>query len=101
MALISKEDAKRKLESRFKYWNTNGTWGAAYNCGYDDNGLNEDWITEIDMKTLREAWEKKSAKGYFYRTTASNTSFTIDFLCHTKNPSDGTSFNFHLKCKKS
>ena len=101
MALISRADAKKKLDSRLKWWNRSGTWGRAYNCGYSDDGQNVDWVVEADMAELRKAWESKTANGYIYRTTPSSSSFTIDFLCHTKKPSDGTSFNFHLKFKKS
>jgi hypothetical protein len=99
MALISRQDAKRKLDLRFNYWWRSGTWGVATNCGYDDAGLNTDWVAAEDMKELRKNWESKSKGGYYYRTTPSSSSFTIDFLCHCKKPSDGTSFNFHLKTK--
>ena len=97
MALISRSNAKAKLLEHFKWWNKSGTWGAPYNCGYDTN--NDAWVTADDMKVMRAEWEKRSANGYFYRTIPSSSSFTIDFLCHTKKPSDGTSFNYHLKYK--
>ncbi len=101
MSLISRNDAAKKLKQRFVNWNKNGTWGSPCNCGYDDNGANSDWVTEIDIKEMVKNWEKRSANGYTYRTTPSSSSFTMDFLCHTKNPSDGTSFNFHLTYKRS
>jgi hypothetical protein len=99
MGLIARAEAVAVLNRRFDYWNKSGAWGKPFNCGYADDGTNEDWVIDTDMKVMRAQWESKTAKGYIYRTTLSSSSFTVDFLCHTKNPSDGTSFNFHLKQK--
>ncbi len=94
MALISGQEAYRKLvKVRFVAW-CRMAYGTRYNCGYDDGGLNCDHVTRSDATVMAAAWVSRSAKGCTYKVIHSATSPRVwDFIAKD---GQGSVLNYHI-----
>ena len=96
MAKISRKNAYDRLKQRIKEWERMA-YGCTYNCGYDDSGLNDAWVTRADAASMEQAWRSRTAGGYRYSVVDSTSvPGAKDFLAKDDH---GSRFNYHLRVK--
>ena len=99
MALITRKQAYDKLKRRYSAW-CQMHHGAVYNCGYNDDGTNTDWVTVAAAREMERTWLSRTSGGYRYSVVWSMSVMgAMDFIA--RDPARGSQLNYHIKVRSS
>ena len=93
--LLDKFEVSNRMAQRIHEWETMPR-GASYACGYDDQGMFDDWVSRAAMEDMKLEWERRTGGSKTYSTVWSifvygATEFVLTDAGHR--------FNFRLRAE--